>query len=521
MDYLTRDVRQKSATTAYIFTLSLVFFILPAVIIFICYTIILNAFKRSSNRLQRIDCDLQSSCNSSSGRANNNQQNQLDYNNHTDYCDSPGNNSSNSSRSRFAQLGESIRYKMSLRIRQQVLHQARLSMSDQINYSDSMTAIGMNARRLSDTMMAKSAPTGLSNIYNIEQDSMNHNCPSPSNVVPNYSHKFTERFPIEQRRLAFKKFLTQSAIQGSSCNRLGENSSHRNEQRYQQPAIQMRLIPGKSSSIIYTQNKRQIELNERKSKQRTPESLCTCETSAMPSGDRFTFRLRSTNVREQVSTSKQMAQFNWARISFRGATSAAESPSCSLSKTRQPQKQPNKHPSNSIIKQSFSAALLKVSRKARKDCAANEGLDFQNSDANQHHSSIIRQANAAIHQPYSRTDLQMRLAMMSFYLILLWLISWAPLGFLTLINSLNTDCEKFSSLAIFLASTMTKVGPTFDVFIYGISHPKIKVRYRQIMKRLMLAGPLACKTIYLIALKSFQRMFNSFTKSDTSSCSDG
>lgn len=86
-----------------------------------------------------------------------------------------------------------------------------------------------------------------------------------------------------------------------------------------------------------------------------------------------------------------------------------------------------------------------------------------------------------------RTMLQFRLARMSFYLILLWLVSWTPIASLAMINSVMS-CHRASATAVFMASTMTKLGPTFDVFIYGVSHPRIKSKFKQIIKCLFTFG---------------------------------
>lgn len=87
----------------------------------------------------------------------------------------------------------------------------------------------------------------------------------------------------------------------------------------------------------------------------------------------------------------------------------------------------------------------------------------------------------------NRNALQFRLAKMSFYLILLWLVSWSPIAWLAMLNSLS-KCRRASATAVFLASTMTKLGPAFDVFIYGLSHPKLKSKFRLIIKRLFMLG---------------------------------
>lgn len=84
----------------------------------------------------------------------------------------------------------------------------------------------------------------------------------------------------------------------------------------------------------------------------------------------------------------------------------------------------------------------------------------------------------------TRAVLQFRLAKMSFYLILLWLVSWTPIASLAMINSVM-KCPRVSATAVFLASTMTKLGPALDVFIYGISHPKIKSRFKLIIGKLL------------------------------------
>lgn len=83
----------------------------------------------------------------------------------------------------------------------------------------------------------------------------------------------------------------------------------------------------------------------------------------------------------------------------------------------------------------------------------------------------------------ARNALQLRLAKMSFYLILLWLVSWSPIAWLAMLNSIE-KCRRASASAVFLAHTMTKLGPAFDVFIYGLSHPKLKSKFRLIMKRM-------------------------------------
>lgn len=88
----------------------------------------------------------------------------------------------------------------------------------------------------------------------------------------------------------------------------------------------------------------------------------------------------------------------------------------------------------------------------------------------------------------SRTSLQIRLAKTSFYLILLWFISWTPIATLAMINSVFKCHQRTSALAVFTANTMTKLGPAFDVFIYGISHPKIKSKFKQIIKWLLIIG---------------------------------
>lgn len=134
-------------------------------------------------------------------------------------------------------------------------------------------------------------------------------------------------------------------------------------------------------------------------------------------------------------------------------------------------------------------------------------------------SGIIKQSFSGLHisrfkgqpkatqpnQLKSRSNLQLRLAKTSLYLILLWLVSWTPLGLLALINSI-ANCRRASPLAVFLASTMTKLGPTFDVFIYGISHPKIKSRFKQIIKRLLLMGPAASRDAYNMALRRLRSL---------------
>lgn len=89
----------------------------------------------------------------------------------------------------------------------------------------------------------------------------------------------------------------------------------------------------------------------------------------------------------------------------------------------------------------------------------------------------------------TRAVVQFRLAKMSFYLILLWLVSWTPLAMLAIANSIFAS-HKTSATAVFIANTMTKLGPAFDVFIYGISHPKIKSKFKQIFKWLFMFGKL-------------------------------
>lgn len=81
----------------------------------------------------------------------------------------------------------------------------------------------------------------------------------------------------------------------------------------------------------------------------------------------------------------------------------------------------------------------------------------------------------------SRSVLQFRLAKMSFYLILLWFVSWTPIATLAMLNSV-IECYQASATTVLMANLMTKLGPAFDVFIYGLSHPKIKSRFRQIIE---------------------------------------
>ena len=83
-----------------------------------------------------------------------------------------------------------------------------------------------------------------------------------------------------------------------------------------------------------------------------------------------------------------------------------------------------------------------------------------------------------------RTNVQLRLAKMSFYLILIWLVSWTPLALLAMMNSFTSQ-RRASATAVFIANTMTKLGPAFDVLIYGISHPKIKKEFVRIIRRLL------------------------------------
>lgn len=100
-------------------------------------------------------------------------------------------------------------------------------------------------------------------------------------------------------------------------------------------------------------------------------------------------------------------------------------------------------------------------------------------------SNIKAPLQKAANSQLTRTVLQFRLAKMSFYLILLWLVSWTPIASLAMMNSVMR-CRRASATAVFLASTMTKLGPALDVFIYGIAHPKIKSRFKQIIGRLIL-----------------------------------
>lgn len=84
----------------------------------------------------------------------------------------------------------------------------------------------------------------------------------------------------------------------------------------------------------------------------------------------------------------------------------------------------------------------------------------------------------------ARALLQFRLAKMSLYLIALWLVSWTPIASLAMLNSISR-CSAASATQVFLASTMTKLGPAFDVFIYGISHPKLKSRFKQLIRAML------------------------------------
>ena len=95
----------------------------------------------------------------------------------------------------------------------------------------------------------------------------------------------------------------------------------------------------------------------------------------------------------------------------------------------------------------------------------------------------LRMANLRV----ARANMQYRLATMSLYLILLWLISWTPIAALAMVNFVFR-CHRVSSTGVFIANTMTKLGPTFDVFIYGISHPNIKSKFKKIIMRLFMLG---------------------------------
>lgn len=127
---------------------------------------------------------------------------------------------------------------------------------------------------------------------------------------------------------------------------------------------------------------------------------------------------------------------------------------------------------------SQSARLTRMARNSQARSA------FFPEDAS---SSSSKRNSARLNSHSIRTMLQFRLAKMSFYLILLWLVSWTPIASLAMINSV-VSCHHASATAVFMASTMTKLGPTFDVFIYGISHPRLRSKFRQIIKWLVMFG---------------------------------
>lgn len=81
-----------------------------------------------------------------------------------------------------------------------------------------------------------------------------------------------------------------------------------------------------------------------------------------------------------------------------------------------------------------------------------------------------------------RTLLQFRLWFSLFYLIVLWFLAWTPIAVLVFLNSV-LECHRANAIFVFVANTMTKLGPAFDVFVYGISHPKIKSKFKTIIKR--------------------------------------
>lgn len=95
----------------------------------------------------------------------------------------------------------------------------------------------------------------------------------------------------------------------------------------------------------------------------------------------------------------------------------------------------------------------------------------------------LHQDSNAQRQMTARAALQYRLARMSLYLILLWLVSWTPIASLAMLNSIF--CSSMSATAVFFASTMTKLGPAFDVFIYGVSHPKIKSSFKRLIRSVL------------------------------------
>ena len=143
-----------------------------------------------------------------------------------------------------------------------------------------------------------------------------------------------------------------------------------------------------------------------------------------------------------------------------------------------------------VLGQSKAAGRRYINMRSVSNYSASNQTTQATSSNNITNSSTIslhNNSNLAANSRLSRQIIQIRLARMSFYLILLWLVSWTPIASLAMINSVSS-CYRTSATAVFIANTMTKLGPAFDVFIYGISHPKIKSKFKQIIKWLLTFG---------------------------------
>jgi len=162
-----------------------------------------------------------------------------------------------------------------------------------------------------------------------------------------------------------------------------------------------------------------------------------------------------------------------------GSTSSPSMVDCSQQKPTNHRPLLHRLPSKLVRESTLGRYFSPGASPPNQEGARKEG---QNDSQTVHKPPPLLTANSSNNLRQARSTIQFRLAKMSFYLILLWFISWSPIATLAMLNSV-LRCHQASALAIFTACTMTKLGPTFDVLIYGISHPKIKSRFRQIVMR--------------------------------------
>lgn len=489
--------------------LGLCFFILPAIIISISYIIILDAFRKSSDRLEQVDCsNLQSSVGSGGHRSS--RSNKFNSSKNSEKV-ATGTQSSSfmmnqcdsfNPKTGLTFLRDSMRLRLNKPIRNLTQQQPVVQQQFQLrNMGSKASFSGCSRSRvnaLSESLISSSAPTNGEDHHSLislasgpvigpQRGSLSL---VTSETKPIDDQSTTTQPTIEAKRLAFKRVLSQNfALKDHSLNLESRSSS-------------IETAGGSVSKLKFHWMRKKTANHFEGSighKEKDSDSPNVSSSSA------------STFKRHQLHN----------RFHIRKGDFDTQSDDCLSNSSRQTKNVNQNHSlietksiNNNNINNNelhlvvnsnrWSFARFQRSRFVLSTSSTTNNT-LVNSNNNSSNSTIInnptltsRQGpNASnLQKTLSRTEMQLRLAKMSFYLILLWIISWAPIGVLSLSNSLDSKCKRYSNIEIFWASTMPKLGPTFDVFIYGVSHPKIKVRFIRILKTLLFVAPRACRKIF-------------------------